>query len=71
MWGHKNKYFFGYAAKLKMAVFRGHFWHFRSFLKIKVQNRVYLLGLLKFQIFFGVLEILDIFFFFFGGGGRN
>ena len=34
----------------------------------------YFLGLLKFQIFFGVHEILDIFFFFFfffffGGGG--
>ena len=26
-------------------------------------------GLLKFQIFFGVLDIPDIFFFFWGGGG--
>ena len=32
-----------------------------SFLKVKVQNGGYFLGLLKFQIFFwGVLEILDI-----------
>ena len=37
--------------------------HFSSFLKIKVQNEVYLLGLLKFQKQFWVLEILD----FFGG----
>ena len=35
--------------------------HFRSFLKIKEQNGVYLFGLLKFQIFVGVLEILYIF----------
>ena len=27
-------------------------------------------GLLKFQIFFGVLEIPDFFFFFLGGGGE-
>ena len=32
------------------------------FLKVKVQNGGYFWGLLKFQIFFGVLEILDIFF---------
>ena len=32
-----------------------------SFLKVKVQNGGYFLGLLKFQIFFGVLEIPDIF----------
>ena len=34
--------------------------HLGSFLKVKVQNGVYLFGLLKFQIFFGVIEILDI-----------
>ena len=33
----------------------------RSFLKVKVQNRGYFLGLLKFQIFFGVFDIPDIF----------
>ena len=32
-----------------------------SFRKAKVQNGGYLWGLLKFQIFFGVLEIPDIF----------
>ena len=32
-----------------------------SFLKVKVQNVGYFLGLVKFQIFFGVLEIPDIF----------
>ena len=32
-----------------------------SFLKVNLQNRGYFLGLLKFQIFFGVLEIPDIF----------
>ena len=32
-----------------------------SFLKVKEQNRGYFLGLLKFQIFFGVLEIPVIF----------
>ena len=31
-----------------------------SFLKVKVQNGGYFLGLLKFQILFGVLEIPDI-----------
>ena len=39
--------------------------HFRSFLKAKVQNGGYVFGLLKFQIFLGVLEIPDIW----GGGG--
>ena len=33
-----------------------------SFLKVKVQNGGYFLGLVKFQIFFGVREIPDIFF---------
>ena len=32
-----------------------------SFLKVKVQNVGYFWGLVKFQIFFGVLEIPDIF----------
>ena len=32
-----------------------------SFLKVKVQNGGFVLGLLKFQIFFGVLEVPDIF----------
>ena len=41
----------------------------RSFLKAKVQNRGYFLGLVRFQILLGVLEIPDILFF--GGGGVN
>ena len=42
--------------------------HFGVFIKVKVQNGGYFFGgggLLKFQIFLGVLEIP----FFFGGGG--
>ena len=35
---------------------------FRVFFKVKVQELGYFWGLLKFQIFFGVLEIPDIFF---------
>ena len=35
--------------------------HLGSFLKVKVQNGRYFLGLLKFQLFFGLLEISDIF----------
>ena len=35
--------------------------HFRVFIKDKVQNGGYFRRLLKFQTFFGVLEILDIF----------
>ena len=35
--------------------------HFRSFLKVKVQNGGYFLGCLNFKYLFGVLEILDIF----------
>ena len=46
-------------------IFRGHFYAFLcilgSFLKGKVQNGGIFGGLLKFQIFFGVLEIPDIF----------
>ena len=34
---------------------------FGSFLKVKVQNGGYFWGLLKFQIFFGVLEIPENF----------
>ena len=33
--------------------------HFRVFHSVKVLNGGYFWGLLKFQIFFGVLEILD------------
>ena len=44
-----------------------------SFLKAKVQNGGYFLGLVKFQIFFGrclnLLIFFFFFFFFFGGGG--
>ena len=37
--------------------------HFRVFSKVKVQNRGYFLGLLKFQIFFwGCLKFLIFFF---------
>ena len=39
--------------------------HFGSFFKVKVQNVGYFGGLLKFQVFLGVLECL--FFFFWGG----
>ena len=43
-------------------IFRGYFFCILgSFLKVKVQNGGYFLVLLKFQIFFGVLEIPDIF----------
>ena len=39
-----------------------------SFLKVKVQNGGYFWGLIKCQIFLGVLEIPDIFFLWGGGG---
>ena len=43
---------------------------FGSFLKVKVQNEGNFFGVAKISnIFFGVLEIPDIFFFFFLGGG--
>ena len=45
------------------------FMHFGSFLNVKVPNERYFLGLVKFQIFFGMLEMTDIFFG--GGGGRG
>ena len=35
--------------------------YFSTFLKVNVQNGGYFWGLLKFQIFFGVLEIPYIF----------
>ena len=35
--------------------------HFRVFFKVKVQNGGYFFGSLKLQIFFGVLEVPDIF----------
>ena len=55
-------------------IFRGHFYAFWGlFFKVKVQNGRYFGGLLKFQIFFGVLEIPVFFLFvccsFFLGGG--
>ena len=45
--------------------------HFGVFFKVKVQNGGYFGGLLKFQIFLGVLEIPIFFFFFFGGGDER
>ena len=36
--------------------------HFRVIFKVKVQILDFFLGLLKFQIFFGVLDIPEIFF---------
>ena len=63
-----------------MEIFRGHHkiglylgnisMHFRVFFMVKVQNREYIFGLLKFQMFFWVLEITDIFFLGGGGGER-
>ena len=35
--------------------------HFRVFFKVKGTELGYFLGLLKFQIFFGLLDIPDIF----------
>ena len=50
-WGHhKNGLYLGVISM-----------HFRVFFKVKVQNVGHFFGLLKFQIFLGVLEILDIF----------
>ena len=49
-WGHHNIYLF-------LGVI---FWILGSFLNGKVQNGGYFFGLLKFQIFFGVLDIPDI-----------
>ena len=43
--------------------------HFRVFSEGQGTEWGIFLGLLKFQICFGVFEIPDIFFFFLGGGG--
>ena len=61
--GHHN-------IRLYLGVISMHFW---VFFKVNVQNGGILGGLLKFQIFLGVLEILIffLFFFFWGGGGMN
>ena len=50
-----------------LTILKGHFYAFYAFFKVK--NVEYIFGLLQFQIFFEVLEILD--FFFFWGGGVN
>ena len=53
-------------------IFRGHFYAFwGSFFKVKVQNGGYFGGLLKFQIFLGVLEIPVFFLCVFFWGGRT
>ena len=65
----ENKYFLEYKDFLDIfggssgnwTVFRGHFYAFQGF-PVKEQNGGYFLGLLKFQIFFGVLEIPGIIF---------
>ena len=65
----KNEYFFGMkmlwiyilGSSQNWTIFRGHSMHLGTFLKVKVQNWGYFLGLLKFKYCFGVLEILDIF----------
>ena len=74
-WGfQKNEYFLWYEGIVDifwvitqldyiLGSFLCIFW---SFLKIKVQNGGYFLGLLKFHIFFGMLEIPH----FFGGDER-
>ena len=51
LWGHHK-------IGLRLVVI---FMHFRAFFKVNVRNRGYFLGLPKFQIFLGVLEIPDIF----------
>ena len=64
----KNNFFWGYedfvdiflGSSQNLTIFRG-LCTLGSFLKVNLQNRGYFLGLLKFQIFFGVLEIPDIF----------
>ena len=70
-WVQKNKYFFGLKilwlniwGNHKIGLYLGViFMHFRVL--SYGQNRGYFLGLLKFQIFFGMLEIPHIF----GGEG--
>ena len=66
----KNKYFLGdfedfvdifWGSSPNWTIFYGSFLCILgSFLKVNVQNGGYFFGLLKFQIFFGVLEIPDI-----------
>ena len=56
---------------IKWTIFIGHFYAFLCmglFLRSMYRMGIFF-GSLKFQIFFGVLEIPDIFFFFFFGGG--
>ena len=70
-WGfQKNEYFLGYedfvdifwGVTTKLAYIHGSFLcMLGSFLKGQVQNGGYFLGFLKFQTFFGVSEIPDIF----------
>ena len=69
-WGfQRNEYFWGYEDFVDILgvyhiiglYLRVISMHFRLFHSVKVYNRGYFLGLLKFQIIFGVLEILDIF----------
>ena len=72
----KNEYFWGitilliflgghHKIRLYLGVISMYFW---VFFKVKVQNGLFFMGggVLKFQIFWGVLEIS---FFFWGGGG--
>ena len=62
--GHEDFLDIYWVSSQNWTMFRDHFYAFYGFfLKVKVQNRGYFLGLLKFQILFGVLEIPDIFFF--------
>ena len=72
LWGfQKNEYFLGHedfvhiflgGSSENKTLFKGLFCILGYFLKVKVQNGGYFLGLLKFQIFLRVLGIPDIFF---------
>ena len=68
----KNEYFFGYedfvdiffwggGSSQNWASLRVIAMHFRGFFKVKGTKLGYFLGLLRFQIFFWVLDIPDIF----------
>ena len=60
-WGMKILWiFFGVITKLD-SILASFLCILGSFLKVIVQNGGYFFGLLRFQIFFGVLEIPDIF----------
>ena len=70
LWGfQKNKYFLGVrrfcgyflGSSQNWASFRFISMHLRVFFKVKDTELGYFLGLLKLQIFFGVLDIPDIF----------